>query len=185
MKRLALLAAIIGALTVTSAASAGTIYWTPTKMATTLKALQWPHPGVVGGTCKGIGIRHGSAWPAYRCIMAWRTSTGSGKATVWAKPRTAVSVCGSIRSLASCGQVGGVAAGGGDPRVCSYSTNGAQCAEDAAQTAVKAKIGDGDIRCSLTGALVYRCTWSNGAGSGAYSVTFTKGATAWTTTVTP
>lgn len=186
--RFKMASAIVGALILASSASAAIpIYWTPAKMVKALTALQYPHAGILGGVCRGATkARHGT-YAGFRCVMTWQiigtggASTTSGKAVAYAKPLTAGRVCGSTRSLRACIIL---AAGplAGDPTVCAGESS-AQCAHDAAKNAIVAKHG---VQVNLTctqGSTVY--SWSCTSSAGPYTVMFTKGTSAWTTTVTP
>jgi len=184
----------IAALVATGAEAATPIWWTPAHMAKALTALQYPHPGTLGGRCVGATkARHGT-YTGFRCRMVWQiegssgASTNSGTVTVWARPLPAGRVCGSTRSLAACRPLakGPLA---GDPTVCTVTrTTPAEqahdCASAAAKTAIVAKHGDGvaNLRCDEQQDLYH---WSCESLSGPFLVVFTRGVSAWTVTVTP
>jgi hypothetical protein len=166
------------------ASAATPVWWTPVRMAHGLQALKYPPSSlqVFTLTCKGATkARHGT-YTGFRCVV---TYIGHSTRTVWARPLAHGRVCASTRSLASCRPL---AAGplAGDPRVCSTGTPvacTARAAETAAAARWKAQTGYSQPAptCTADSTFVYTCT----AGAQTYTVSFVKGATAWTTTVTP
>jgi len=181
----------VAALAAGGASAATPIWWTPAHMAKALTALQYPHPGILAGTCKGATKARRGAYTGFRCQMTWQiegtggVATTSGKATVWARPLAHGRVCGSTISLASCRPLkpGPLA---GDPTVC-FLNDPARCAENAAELAARKHVGGPgglwqgpSFDCTLIGTLKYSCPLDQ-----VYTVTFTKGVSAWTATVTP
>lgn len=181
VKRFVILTFLAGL--IAPAASAGTpIVCAPAKMAKALTALQWPHEGIIGGTCKGVGKPRQGAYTGFRCVLTWQTNAGaSGKVAAWAKPAAGGRVCGSTSSLRACKLL---ARGPlpGDPTVCSANDPG-RCAEAAAKAAVVAKHGLQVNLVCAPAATIY--AWTCTPTSGTYTVTFTRGVSGWATTVTP
>lgn len=172
-----------------SAQAAAPIYWPPGRMVKALIALQYPHPGILNGTCKGLSKARRGTYMGFRCLLDWQTSgtTGleSGRSTVWARPLARGRVCGSTMSLKLCRPLaqGPLA---GDPTICSANDR-VLCLHNAAVMAARRHVGgpggafQGQVSCTQTGPLTFSCT----LGTGVYTVRFTKGVSQWLTTVTP
>lgn len=160
--------------------AAGSVYWTPARMAAALTALRYPPAtqNVWKTVCVGIAPRHDGMFAAFRCTV---TYIGHTRRTVWAKPLNTGRICGSTVSLRACKPL---ASGplAGDPTVCSVNRP-ADCAQAAAKNAVIAKHGMQVNLVCTQAATIY--AWTCTPTSGTYTVTFTKGAAAWTTAVTP
>lgn len=180
------LAAVLAASAIlTGTATASTpIYWSPTKMANALIALQYPHQGLFSGTCKGASKQHHHAYSAFRCSLKWQLDgppLTSGTVRVFARPLVHGRVCGSTSSLKACRPLkkGPLA---NDPRVCSVD-DPVRCAQAASKATVVAKDGPQvNLVCTEAGSvLVWSCTSS----SGTVKVTWAKGLSSWIAKVTP
>lgn len=171
------------------ASAATPIYWTPPKMVAALKALQWPHQGILSGVCRGQSkARHG-AYTGFRCTLTWQTTGAggleSGKVAAWARPLARGRVCGSTVSLRACRPL---AAGplANDPHVCT-ATDKTVCVTQNSKLALRRHLGgpgglyQGDASCQPAVGLVVSCV----AGGSPYTVTWTRGISAWTAAVTP
>lgn len=192
MNRLAI-SAIVLFLSTAGTALAAPVYWTPSHMVAALTALQYPHPGILNGSCTGLLTPRHRAYSAFRCRITWQiigtngNPTQTGTVRAFAKPAPAGRVCGSTVSLSSCRLL---AAGplAGDPTVCTATRpdpvqKAHDCAQAAAKAAIVAKLGvQVNLVCEQAATVyVWNCTRT----AGPATVTFTRGVSAWTATVTP
>lgn len=188
-RKMAIVSLVTGLAFSGTAAAATPIYWPPARMAKTLTALQYPKGAqpIFKIGCQGTSKPRNGAFAAFRCTV---TYYGQTRQVVFAKPLANGRVCGSTAGLKSCKPLtlGPLA---GDPRVCNGQTSDACIAVNAqasAQAHWKQQTGYSQpaVRCNPQSQFVYTCVAGQPPGqTWTYTVTFTKGATAWATTVTP
>jgi hypothetical protein len=167
-----------------SAAAPMPVYWTPVHMSKALIALQYPHPGTFSGACRGTTKARKGTYAGFRCVMNWQDDgppLTSGEIIAWAKPLAHGRVCGSTISLSSCRTLapGPLA---GDPTICSDNDR-VRCAQGATEVAIVAKRGIQVNLACMEGSSVY--VWECKTAKGSYVVTWSKGVSEWTATVTP
>jgi hypothetical protein len=158
-------------------------------------------------TCQGFGTRHKLGFASFQCQVQWSNRSDVShtvyQAHIWMRPLpwTASSrwgaarmlICASTRTLADCPPPLPARPLANDPRMCPADCspeasvgNLALKAENVALIELRARLGVSgvfNLGCQAASVFVYRCTWAGRTPSTA-TVSFVRGKTAWTTTVT-
>jgi hypothetical protein len=145
---------------------------------------------VLSAACRGLGAPSEDRFAAFSCQIQWvprgNINFAVSNATVWTRPWSAETSCASTRSIADCPPAPPPHPLRADPRICgSLGGTPAACLSEAATTAVlpHAQAGGPNLGCLAISAFVYHCSWGYPTLTGAATVRFIPGKTAWTTRV--